>query len=86
MNSSCPVPASSVNRERRGLVWLVGSFVICPCHLPITLAVAATVFSGTAVGAVISGHPYIAGIVISLAWLAGTWRGVYYLRSTATKS
>ena len=25
-------------REGRGMAWVAGAFVICPCHLPITLA------------------------------------------------
>ena len=34
--------------DRRGIAWVIGSFVLCPCHLPITLAVIAGVLSGTA--------------------------------------
>jgi MerE protein len=78
---SCPVPTSSAHAERRGLAWVIGAFVICPCHLPLTLGLAATLLSGTAVGALIRGHPYIAGAAITAAWVAATWRGVHHLRS-----
>ena len=61
--------------DRRGVAWIVGSFVLCPCHLPITLAVLASVLSGTAAGALIYGHLYITGSVISILWLAGTLQG-----------
>ena len=48
---------------RRGVAWVIGAFVLCPCHLPITLWVAAALLSGTAAGAAILGHPYLAGLV-----------------------
>lgn len=47
-----PTPAGSTagqggnaatDLERRGRWWLVASFLACPCHLPITLAVLGTV-------------------------------------------
>ena len=61
--------------DRRGIAWIVGSFVLCPCHLPITLAVLASVLSGTAAGALIYAHLYVTGAVISILWLAGTLQG-----------
>jgi hypothetical protein len=54
---------------------VIGAFVICPCHLPITLAVAAALLGGTAAGVAVRGHPVIAGIVISAAWAVATWHG-----------
>lgn len=80
----CPVPTSSTQTERRGLAWVIGAFVICPCHLPLTLGLAATLLSGTAAGALITGHPYIAGAAITAAWVAATWRGIHHLRSART--
>ncbi len=67
--------------ERRGLAWVIGAFVICPCHLPLTLGLAAALFSGTVLGTLVTGHPYVAGSLITSAWLAATWRGVQHLRS-----
>ena len=66
--------------ENRGIAWVVGAFVICPCHLPLTMALATTLLAGTAAGAALRGHPLVAGTIITLAWLAATWHGVRLLR------
>jgi Fe2+ transport system protein B len=79
--AACPVSLTPEQAERRALAWVIGSFLICPCHLPLTLSLAATVVSGTAAGALLRGHPYVAGSLITAAWLAGTLRGVLYFRS-----
>jgi hypothetical protein len=57
------------------MMWMIGAFVFCPCHLPITLGALALLFGGTMLGAMLRDHPYIAGIVVTLMWAAGTWRG-----------
>lgn len=80
---SCEVPSArpasakaTVGKlENRGLLWVAGAFVFCPCHLPITLSVLALMLGGTAAGALLRAHPYIAGAVVTLLWAAGTWRG-----------
>ena len=64
--------------ENRGTAWVVGAFLICPCHLPLTLAALAALLSGTAAGAVLQHHPYAAGLAITGTWLAATLRGVWY--------
>jgi hypothetical protein len=46
--------------ELRGLAWVVGAFLICPCHLPLTLGLAATLLSGTVAAALLHDHPYFA--------------------------
>ena len=66
--------------DRRGIAWVIGSFVLCPCHLPITLAVVVAVLSGTAIGALVRGHLYVAGAIISITWLAGTLNGFNLMR------
>ena len=66
--------------DRRGIAWIIGSFVLCPCHLPITLAVVVALLSGTAIGALVRGHLYIAGTIISITWLAGTLHGFNLMR------
>jgi hypothetical protein len=63
----------------------VRRLLFCPCHLPITLGVLTTVFSGTATGALATGHPYLAGGAFTVAWLAGTWRGFQHLRSASLR-
>ena len=66
--------------ENRGLMWMIGAFVFCPCHLPITLSVMALLLGGTAAGALLRAHPYIAGIAVTLLWAAGTWRGLLLVK------
>src|SRR5687768_18169306 len=39
--------------ESRGMVWLVGGFLFCPCHLPLTLWLLGTLLAGTAAGALL---------------------------------
>ena len=73
--------AELAGSEARGFWWVVGAFLICPCHLPITLAVAGTLLAGTALGAALSNHPVIAGVAITVAWAAATWRGFRLMRS-----
>lgn len=70
-----PVPL-----ERRGRRWIFGSFAFCPCHLPLTLGILVTVFGGTAAGAVLRDHVWLAGAVITAVWVAGTWRGFRLVR------
>jgi hypothetical protein len=77
--AACSVSAELV--ERRGMVWIMWAFLICPCHLPLTLWLAATLFTGTALGAALRGHPAVAGTIITLVWLAATWRGIHLMRS-----
>jgi hypothetical protein len=66
--------------ERRGRWWVFGSFVFCPCHLPITLALLGWVFGGTAVGIAVRNHPWVAAAIVTAAWLIGTACGFVLLR------
>jgi hypothetical protein len=76
--SVCPLtPEQS---DRRGVLWIAGAFVLCPCHLPITLWVIGGVLSGTALGAAFTGHLFVAGSVISIVWLAATLHGFNLMR------
>ena len=77
---TCQVPTAS-QLENRGMAWVIGAFVFCPCHLPITLSVLALLLGGTAAGAMLRAHPYLAGAVVTLVWAAGTWRGFALVRS-----
>ena len=79
-DATCFVKGTQKQSESRGLAWVIGAFVICPCHLPITLALAATLLAGTAAGATLRTHPFVAGTVITLVWLAATWHGFRLLR------
>ena len=66
MKSKAVCALTPEQADRRGVAWVIGSFVLCPCHLPITLAVVAAALSGTAIGALLRGHLYIAGSIISI--------------------
>jgi prepilin-type processing-associated H-X9-DG protein len=50
---------------------VVGAFLICPCHLPLTIAFATTVLAGTTAGVLLRAHPLAAGVVITAAWADG---------------
>ena len=77
----CGIEVTAEQVEKRGVAWIIGAFLICPCHLPLTLWLAATLLTGTALGAALRDHPMVAGTVITVAWLAATWRGFHLLRS-----
>jgi len=65
---------------RRGFAWVLGSFALCPCHLPLTLGLLATVTAGTTFGALLHAHIVLAGVVITTVWVFGLWRGLGLLR------
>jgi hypothetical protein len=79
--TSSYTPASG-KTQRQGMAWVLGSFVFCPCHLPLTLGLLAVIFSGTALGAVVTHYSIIAGVVITLIWASGTWYGFRKLRAS----
>ncbi len=70
--------------ERKGRRWLIWSFVFCPCHLPLSMAVLASVFGGTAMGTLISSNTLGTGIVFGSIYAVGVGIGFRYLRK-ATK-
>ncbi len=76
------LPADPVARglERRGRWWLVLSYVLCPCHLPVTLSLAALVFGGSAVGATVAANAGGVAAVLTLAYVVVLWRGFRQLR------
>jgi hypothetical protein len=73
-------PLTPADTERRGRWWICGSFVLCPCHLPLTFAVLGLVLGGTALGAALRDHALLAGAVVTVLWLAGTIRGFQLVR------
>lgn len=78
-----PAPASThvtPALERRGRAWLLWSFLLCPCHLPLTLGVLTTVFAGTSAGLVLRDHFWVAGTLVTVLWVIGTGYGFRLLR------
>ena len=67
--------------ENRGLAWVLGAFVLCPCHLPLTLWAIAALLSGTAAGALLHEHVHVVGTAVTAIWASATWRGMQYLRA-----
>ena len=80
----CGAAVTSKNVDRRGVLWIMGAFLICPCHLPLTLWLAGALLGGTALGAALRGHALVAGTVITLSWLAATGYGFHLLRAART--
>ena len=78
--AACSLP-SAAHLESRGVVWLVAAFLVCPCHLPLTLGLAGLLLAGTAAGALLQSHPFAAGLLVTAVWVAGTWRGFHLLNA-----
>ncbi|MCD9624116.1 hypothetical protein [Rhabdothermincola salaria] len=72
--------AETVALERHGRRWLLWSFLLCPCHLPLSLGVLATVLAGTSAGALVRDHAWVAGGVLTLTWVLGTGYGFHLIR------
>jgi MerE protein len=77
----CSLPSAGARLETRGMFWLVAAFLLCPCHLPLTLGLAGLLLAGTTAGALLQSHPLAAGVLVTTVWAAGTWRGFHLLRA-----
>jgi len=78
--AACSLP-SAARLETRGVFWLIAAFLFCPCHLPLTLGLFGLLLAGTAVGALVQGHPLAVGALVTAVWVAGTWRGFHLLNA-----
>ncbi len=80
-NASCELPSSQQlsKLEQRhtllGHIWVIGSFAICPCHLPLTLGFLGSMFGSTFLGAALGQYPWVAGIILTAGWAFGTFKG-----------
>ena len=80
-----PLSSSGQRKQQnKGIAWVLTSFIFCPCHLPITLGILAAIFGGTALGAFFIRYSILAGTIITLIWLAGTWYSFRLLRAKST--
>lgn len=75
-----PEDPTARDHERRGRRWLVVSYVLCPCHIPITLAVLGAAFGGSALGAALTGNALRVGIVLTALYALVLWRGFRQIR------
>ena len=71
----------AANRERRGRAWLLWSFIVCPCHLPLTIALLGTVFAGTAFGTVVTSNTLGVGLFFGALYTGGLAVGFRHLRA-----
>jgi hypothetical protein len=55
--------------------------VLCPCHLPLTLALVGILFGGTAVGSVVLGNVGWVAAVLTIGYAAMLWRGFRHIRA-----
>lgn len=83
MGAACPITLTPKGAENRGLAWVAVAFLICPCHLPLTMTLAATVLAGTTAGVLLRSHSLVAGTMITLVWLAATSHGIRLIRRPA---
>ncbi len=65
--------------ENRGRVWLVLGFVLCPCHLPLTMGVLGTVVGGGVLGAAVR-DAWMLGTLMAVLYGLTVWRGFVHLR------
>lgn len=80
------IEASHAPSNVRGLLWVAGAFVFCPCHLPLTLWLLAAVLAGTTTGALVQGHLFVVGVMTTLVWAVGTWHGMRLLRRSTSEA
>lgn len=66
--------------EKRGRRWLVVSYFLCPCHVPLALALAGALFGGSAFGAAITGNALRVGVVLTAAYAVVLWLGFRRIR------
>jgi hypothetical protein len=78
--SALPADPLARSHEKRGRKWLFVSYFLCPCHVPITLALLGAMFGGTAIGASLSGNALRIGIVLTTLYAIVLWRGFRQIR------
>lgn len=78
--ASLPLNPVARQHERRGRRWLVVSYFLCPCHLPVVLALLGAAFGGSAVGAAVTGSALRVGVVLTAVYGVVLWRGFRSIR------
>ena len=80
------IDPSHARAHVRGLLWVAGAFLFCPCHLPLTLWLLAGLLAGTAMGAVVVAHPIMSGTLTTAVWLIATWHGMRLMKRAEESS
>ena len=78
--SALPSDPLAREHEKRGRKWLVVSYFLCPCHVPIALAILGAVFGGSTLGAAATGNGLAIGIILTAAYGFALWRGFRQIR------
>jgi hypothetical protein len=78
--ASLPAHPEARRQEKRGRRWLVVSFLLCPCHAPMALALAGALLGGSTFGGAITGNALPVGIVMSALYTLMLWRGFRLIR------
>jgi hypothetical protein len=78
--SSLPAHPIAREAERQGRRWLVVSYLFCPCHIPLALALLGGLLGGSAVGAAITGDALRFGVGLTLIYAVVLWRGFGLIR------
>ena len=84
IESQAPAATSiqdTTQREKKGRKWLVVSFIFCPCHLPVSMAVLGVLFGGSAFGALVGRNTIGVGIVFGVIYAAFLAVGFRHLRA-----
>ena len=61
------------------------SFILCPCHLPWTLAILAALFGGSTLGVLVNQYRTATGVVIAVLYFIGVGVGFHYLRQAKAR-
>lgn len=75
-----PADPDARAHERRGRRWLFLSYVVCPCHVPVTLVIVSAVLGGSALGAAVTGNAFRVGVLFTVAYAVAVWRGFRQIR------
>jgi len=78
--ASLPSNPTARSLEKRGRRLLIVSFLFCPCHLPVVLALLGAVLGSTVVGAAVTGSALRVGVVLTAAYVLLLWRGFRQIR------
>lgn len=66
--------------ERQGRRWLIWSFILCPCHLPVTLGILGALVGGGAFGTLLSRDSIVVGVVLTTLYAIGLGIGLRHIR------
>lgn len=76
-SASLPADLDARRAEQRGRRWLVLSYALCPCHLPLVLALIGAGLGGTALA---GASRWGVGAVLGTLWVLVLWRGFRQIR------